>query len=701
MTVTGIDGRSMDTRIIEQEKTIPSLSVDGKSVQDYNEVRQDFRIYPGEDGLKYQDLKLLGMGGMGIVYSGEDPTLERRVAIKILREPFRNDRIQIAKFINEARITARIDHPNVVAVHQLGINAHHGVYFSMRQISGETLLHVIRRLRDGDKEARQHYTTRRLLDIFIAGCNAVAAAHGKNILHCDLKPANIMIGKFGETLVLDWGLAREAGEEIVTGSKVSGTPAYMAPELLSGELLQPDEKSDIYALGAILFSILTWQDAPFDLTSDNDTIAGKAVLGKTLPLRAPGGQSLSRELAAICRKAMARDRKERYATVTELLTDLYNYRDNRPVKAYSPNVFYRFFKLCLRRPAIPIAVIVALLTLGVYSIWETILAYTEDRSLLHSANVNFQMADDYYRRSVALHGKTHNGEILDDPVKITIAERNVLLQSNLAMMEFFSILDSSISLSPAGQEKFIRKHAATIFKNIISLQLMAGEAEKMDMVLERCRRWPFFDEACRNDAVLAKKVRQIGQKVGSVFLQSDSAGRKGKLKYPDGSVKDIEVNDNSPLELPAGDYQLLLADGVKARFQVLPGADVRIYLPAALPSAEEKVIPQDHFFLEIPGSGNVRCLLPAFVIRKYSGRGYFTKERAAMILKGKNTGEQQWRLPHAAELMKVWSDNNFYGVEKSSGPVLLHNGDLFDPATLQIIKNNSGRGGELYLIREL
>jgi hypothetical protein len=230
---------------------------------------------------------------------------------------------------------------------------------------------------------------------------------------------------------------------------------------------------------------------------------------------------------------------------------------------------------------------------------------------------------------------------------------------------------------------------------------MAGDAEKMDMVLHRCRRLVFFDDACRRDPILAKRFWQIEQKVGTVWLLSDSGGRKGKLRHPDGSVKEVDVGDNSAWELPAGDYQLRLDDGVNAKFNVLPGAEVRIDLPAVLASVDEKVIPQDHFFIEISGYGNVRCLLSAFVICKYAGRGYFTPERAAMIIKGKNTADQQWRLPHAAELMKVWSDNNFYGVEKCSGPVLLHNGDLFDPATLQIIKNNSGGGGELYLVREL
>ena len=139
----------------DPEYTIPTVSESDDAVDDYGKLREEFAIFPDADGSCYYDLKLIGMGGMGAVFSGSDPTLQRDVAVKILREPFRHNREQIAKFVNEARITARIDHPNVVAVHQLGVNEHHGVYFSMRRISGETLQTALRKLRENDQEARK------------------------------------------------------------------------------------------------------------------------------------------------------------------------------------------------------------------------------------------------------------------------------------------------------------------------------------------------------------------------------------------------------------------------------------------------------------------------------------------------------------------------------------------------------------------
>ena len=581
--------------IAETEKTIPAFNGDGETVVDFADMREEFSIHPGEDGLKYRNLKLLGMGGMGIVYCAEDPTLERQVAIKILREPFRCNREQIAKFINEARITARIDHPNIVSVHQLGLNEHHGIYFSMRLISGETLQNVIRHLRENDPAALRHYTTRRLLDIFIAGCNGVAAAHEKKILHCDLKPANIMIGKFGEVLVLDWGLARSF-DSPDSNSKISGTPAYMAPELLNGKQVKPDVKSDIYALGTILYSILTWNPAPFDLTVDNNEIAEKAVCGKFLPLRAPHGQHLPRELAAICRKAMHYDRNRRYASVTELLDDLYNYRDGRAVKAYSPNVIYRFFKLCRRHPAIPIAVIVALITLGGYKIWQRIDEYVKDRSLLSSTEVNLTTADEYYRRSMTLQKRVLDTKLFDEPVKIAVDERDMLLQAHLAMMEYFSILDSVNTLSSSGEAEFAEHSAPHIFRRIFELQLFVDDSSKMDIVLERCRRWRFFETACQKDRKLAQIVKNIENNIGILQLYSPLASekRRGVLTDDDGNSTELSWQGVVSKELPAGNYRLVMDDGVKAKFRIVAGGSEYIELP--LPVDSGKVIPADHFF---------------------------------------------------------------------------------------------------------
>ena len=689
--------------------TIPAASTGDGNVSDFGKLREEFHIFPGEDGSKYEELKLLGMGGMGVVFSAKDPTLERYVAVKILREPFRHDREQIAKFVNEARITARIDHPNIVAVHQLGVNEHHGIYFSMRRISGETLQNAIRRLREGDTGAQQQYTTRRLLDIFIAGCNGVAAAHEKKILHCDLKPANIMVGAFGEVLVLDWGLAKEFDAPAsVRRNNISGTPAYMAPELVCGSVDRPDELTEVYAMGTILYSILTWRVAPFDMSLEKDVLLEKVASGKYLPLRAPKGGHLPRELAAICRKAMSSDRSERYATITELLSDLHNFRDGRPVKAYSPNAVYRFFKLCRRHPAIPIAVIVAGFTLLAYSMTLRLIEYTNDRSFLNASQLTLQVADDHFRSSMMQFQRTPRPEELSHPVRLAIRERNFLLQAQLAMREYFSILDSAAGLSASGRKEFAELYAVHIFKRIFALQLQSGDTDELHEVLERCRRWSFFQYACEKDHSLAAMVRHIENDTGVITIQlgGGEAVMRAGLTMADGKEYELELSNGKVLELAAGDYYLRLENGMQAFFRIVAGGNETLFLPVLPDEPSAVVIPADHFFIELPTSGVIRCNLEPFMIKPYNAPAYFTLEEAQAFLELLNHGSDSWRLPNAAELQKAWRPGrddkvSLYGLPAVSGPVILYNGEFYDPHTGKIEHDVPGDRGLLYLVKNI
>ena len=685
------------------DQTIPAASGDGTVVADFRELRKTFGIFPCEDGSEYHNLKLLGMGGMGVVFSGDDPTLQRQVAVKLLREPFRCNRELIGKFVNEARITARIDHPNIVAVHQLGVNEHHGVYFSMRRISGENLQTVIRKLHDGDPEARKNYSLRRLLDIFIAGCNGVAAAHEKQILHCDLKPANIMIGAFGEVLVLDWGLAREIGGDPQDEKKhvISGTPAFMAPELVTGQRSSQDILTDVYALGMILYSILTWRTSAFDMTQNKDVLMEKVASGRYLPLRPPKGYHLPRELAAICRKAMAIDRSERYSSVTELLQDLYNFRDGRAVKAYSPNVIYRFFKLCRRHPAIPIAVMVALMTLLVHRMAVGVFEYAHDRSLMRSAEINLRIADDSYRRAMVHHWADDN-MLIADLLKAAIREKNFLLQANLALMEYFSILDSMGGLSASGTVRFSRESAPGIYRNILKLAIATRDSEKVEEVLARCRRLDFFDEACRTDRELAALVRRINERTAFLTLDSENFSGTGILRYPDGTEEKTGFSGSRSFDLPAGEYQLLLDNGISLRLYLTPGSHEKIFLPPVPEGDDRQLIPADHYRLPVPGTAPVRCDLAAF---------YLTVKQNAVPVEfaqaEKMAAEHpgNWRLPYPVELRKAWSRDAaggaFYRSEPAGQMVWLNNGMLYDPVSRTVNRAAPGQTGEVYLVKSV
>jgi tRNA A-37 threonylcarbamoyl transferase component Bud32 len=223
----------------------------------------------------------VGRGAMGYVMRGTDTKLRRELAIKVL--PMPRDKIpqsQLARFVEEAQITAQLEHPNVVPVHDLGLDPDGRAYFSMKLVRGQSLEAILEKRLAGDAATLSEFGLRRLLDVFLQVCQAMEYAHARGVIHRDLKPANIMVGDFGEVLVMDWGVAKLKGRtesllDDVTSVRagndalatqfgaVIGTPTYMSPEQAKG--LNVDERTDLYALGVMLYEILCGQ-CPFDGT---------------------------------------------------------------------------------------------------------------------------------------------------------------------------------------------------------------------------------------------------------------------------------------------------------------------------------------------------------------------------------------------------------------------------------------------------
>jgi eukaryotic-like serine/threonine-protein kinase len=220
----------------------------------------------------------LGRGGMGVVAEAQDRRIGRRVAIKRLAGP--PTPAMVARFVREARIQGRLDHPAVVPVYDLGIQSDGRPYFAMRRLRGVTLAEVLHWQRAGDPEARERFGRTRLLAAFVDVCLAIAYAHSRGVIHRDLKPANVMLGDFGEVYVLDWGVAYFAGdgggdrdggdgigEDLPPNSlqeEGAGTVGYMAPEQREGGPL--DARADVYALGCLLAEILG-DDPPAELAA--------------------------------------------------------------------------------------------------------------------------------------------------------------------------------------------------------------------------------------------------------------------------------------------------------------------------------------------------------------------------------------------------------------------------------------------------
>jgi len=303
-------------------------------------------------GRRYRIVRELGRGGMGIVWEAWDVFLERTVAIKSLE--VRGDRpARLRRFLREAKIASRLNHPGIMAVHEFGITDDGRAYMVMRVLRGKTLRTILdERRQPGDDQPR-------LLAAFLQACQAVAAAHDAGIIHRDLKPANIMVGEYSLVTVMDWGLAKVLGDpcpDLVgdddAGGRcadlhtacgtIFGTPGYLAPEQARGEVDRVDRRTDVFGLGCILCEILTGQppfrsDVPADAwrrSADGDT---SEALDR---LRACGGPE---PVVRLARRCLAVDRDRRPADAGAVVDELVAYLESGQRRAEQQLV--RFFDL--------------------------------------------------------------------------------------------------------------------------------------------------------------------------------------------------------------------------------------------------------------------------------------------------------------------------------------------------------------------
>ena len=300
---------------------------------------------------RYEVIEELARGGSGRILVVFDRHIGRKIAMKellsdISKAPSKADDPQVTairnRFLREARVTGRLEHPSIVPVYEIGCHADGSFYYTMRLVKGKTLLSAIKK--SGDVSDRLS-----LLPHFYHVCNAVAYAHSKGVINRDLKPSNVMIGEFGETVVLDWGLAKIKGsdetifvrhddEEIgktVVGQAI-GTPSYMPPEQAEGNIGEIDEISDIYSLGAILYQILTGR-TPFTGRTTDEII--RKVLNEDVESAVKKDKEIPPELAAIAEKALSKSKEGRYASVSEMLDDLSAYMSGRKVGVYHYSAF--------------------------------------------------------------------------------------------------------------------------------------------------------------------------------------------------------------------------------------------------------------------------------------------------------------------------------------------------------------------------
>jgi PAS domain S-box-containing protein len=300
----------------------------------------DFQL----DAPRYELVKLHGSGGIGRIWRARDRQFAREVALKELRRDLADDSKVAARFLREARLTGQLEHPGVVPVYELGFRpGTNQPFYTMRLVQGRTLAESIHayhaRCAEGAADPMEFVS---MLNAFAAVCNTVAYAHSRGILHRDLKGENVVLGDFGEVIVLDWGVAKFIGHaddaadsiqrtvdekqdpRLTFQGEIIGTPVYMAPEQAEGRQDQIDQRTDIYCLGSMLYTILTGR-SPFDGSNIFDVLR-KAVAGDPPPPRSlcPGAPAALEE---VCLKAMARDPQKRYESASELAQEVQRWQE--------------------------------------------------------------------------------------------------------------------------------------------------------------------------------------------------------------------------------------------------------------------------------------------------------------------------------------------------------------------------------------
>jgi serine/threonine-protein kinase len=292
---------------------------------------------------RFQHQGGLGEGGMGEVVAALDHDIGREVAIKRLR-PEAQGTSGMVRFLDEIRTVGSLEHPNIVPIHDVGVDENGALYFVMRKVQGETLETILEKINAGDPIAVAHYTFEKRVHIFRQLLEAVAFAHGHGIVHRDIKPANVMVGHFGEVFLMDWGIAKPLDQadrlphvhggakplrvtETHTGAIV-GTPAYMSPEQARGEKV--DFRSDTYSLSVLFYEWLGLRHYLSDHVNDSTTIEGLVVAVQTTeptPLAflkhpSPHQPPVPAELSWYCVKGLKKDPAERFQTVREMIERL-------------------------------------------------------------------------------------------------------------------------------------------------------------------------------------------------------------------------------------------------------------------------------------------------------------------------------------------------------------------------------------------
>ena len=365
---------------------------------DSNDLQADpsaeFRHKLENTGKRYKILKMIAEGGFGRIFLAKDLILGREVVIKSLKTEHLARPESIAKFISEAKLSAQLDHPAIVPLFSLDTDTADGLHLAMQLVNGITLKEFLNRCRN--KDAAGKNTPRRYerslkirLESFLKICDAIEYSHSRGIIHCDLKPENIMLGKNGEVYVMDWGIACPDGTD--RRDSLDGTPAYMAPEIFKNGIADP--QTDVFALGMILNEIVTLRKPVSG--ADSKAIIEKILAGNFEPSTSVNPRvKIPKDLRAIIEKARAVDPEERYKSAKELAADIRHYLFNEEVSAYPDSLIRKFMRFLFRHWLLMFITTLSMVALGAIAISFTLYKQVK-AEMIEQTRSEFRSKRDY------------------------------------------------------------------------------------------------------------------------------------------------------------------------------------------------------------------------------------------------------------------------------------------------------------------
>ena len=307
----------------------------------------DLPVWFTNDFVKYRGEQKMAGGGNGELFATLDSNLGRKVCIKRLKADSAQDDRERRRLLREARVTAQMSHPNTVPVYELGKDKDGNLYFAMKKIEGRNLFQILTQVARKDPDALREFYLDRLLGILIQASNALSYAHAHGVIHRDVKPENIMIGMYGETMLMDWGVAKvwgmpdEATPESLVGETPlearltspgsrPGTPLYMSPEQVR-DSKAIDERTDIFSMGVVLYEVLALRE-PFRGRTIDDTFRNIQLSMPKPPSVVAPDRNIPKRLDEICIKAIQKNPANRYQSIQMFINDIRDFR-NRAIQA--------------------------------------------------------------------------------------------------------------------------------------------------------------------------------------------------------------------------------------------------------------------------------------------------------------------------------------------------------------------------------